>query len=320
MDQDDRRLISVVTPCYNEEGNVRELYEQVKAALAVVPAYRYEHIFIDNASKDDTVEKLRALAAEDKRVKVIVNVRNFGHIRSPYHAVMQAEGDAVVCLASDLQDPPDLIPRFIERWEAGFKVALGVKEKTEEGWPMRPLRRLYYRLLSRVSDVEMVADATGFGIYDRVVIELLRNMNEQYPYVRGLLAEIGYPIARVAYFQPLRKHGKTSNNFYTLFDMAMLGLTTHSKVPLRLATFGGFLLSAASLALAVAYLVAKLAFWDRFPIGVAPVLIGLFLTFSVQLFFMGLMGEYIGAVHTQTLRRPMVVEKERINFQPSARP
>lgn len=308
-------LISIVTPCYNEEGNVRELYEQIKAAVAPLSdRYRYEQIYIDNASKDGTVAELRALAAADPHVKVILNARNFGHIRSPYHAILQARGAVVICMASDLQDPPALIPAFIKNWEEGFKVSLGVRASTEEAWPMAAVRAFYYGMLSRLSDVDVVQFATGFGLYDREVVEIIRTMADPYPYFRGLLAEIGFPIAKVSYDQPLRRRGITKNNFYTLFDMAMLGITTHSKVPLRLATLGGFALSAFSFAMALLYLIAKLAFWNRFPLGVAPLLIGIFATFSVQLFFLGLLGEYIGAVHTQLARRPIVVEKERINF------
>lgn len=310
------KLISVVTPCFNEEGNVRELHERIKEAFAPL-AYRYEQIFIDNASKDGTVAALRDLAAADPNVKVIVNVRNFGHIRSPYHGILQAKGEAIICMASDLQDPPSLIPEFLKKWEEGYKVALGVRSSTEETWPMAGIRGFYYRLLGQVADVEVVPNATGFGLYDREVVEILREMAEPYPYFRGILAEIGFPIARIPYEQPLRKRGITKNNFYTLFDMAMLGITTHSKVPLRLATLGGFALSGLSLLAAFAYLLAKILFWNRFPMGVAPLLIGIFSTFSVQLFFMGLLGEYIGAVHTRLARRPVVVEQERINFEPA---
>lgn len=308
------RLISVVTPCYNEQENVREVYDRVKRVFAESGMYQYEHIFIDNASRDRTVEILKEIAAVDRNVKVIVNTRNFGQVRSPFHALLAARGDAVIGLAADLQDPPELIPAFLERWEAGFKVALGVKAAGEESWPMSWVRDGYYRLLARLSDVEPVRNSTGFGLCDREVIEIIREMNEPYPYFRGLLPEIGYPIARIEYTKPLRKRGKTKNNFYTLFDLAMLGITTHSKVPLRLATIGGFALSALSLVVALAYLVAKLLFWYRFSAGIAPILIGLFVTFSVQLFFLGLLGEYVSAVHTQMLRRPLVVERERINF------
>lgn len=309
------RLISVITPTYNEAENVRELYERIRAAFEPLKdRYRYEQLFIDNASKDGTVAELRKLAAADPNVKVIVNVRNFGQVRSPAHALTQARGDAVIGMSADLQDPPELIPQFLARWEEGYKVALGVRASTEEAWPMAAVRRVYYHLLGRVSDVELVPHATGFGLYDRRVVDIFNTIADPYPYFRGFLAELGFPIARIPYDQPLRKRGITSNNFYTLFDLAMLGFTRHSKVPLRLATLSGFALSGMSFLVALGYLVAKLAFWDKFQLGVAPLLIGIFATFSVQLFFLGLLGEYIGAVQTQLARRPLVVEKERINF------
>jgi len=298
------RALSVVTPCYNEEGNVRELYERVKKVLLDLPQYTYEHIFIDNASRDKTVDILREIAAEDQRVKVIVNARNFGQVRSPYWAILQANGDAVIGLAADLQDPPELIQSFVTEWEKGSAVVLGVKATTEEGGLMAWARRRYYSTLATMSDVEIVANATGFGLYDRRVVEIIRDMRDPNPYFRGLLAEIGLPIAQIPYAQPNRAAGSSSNNFFTLFDLAMLGMTT----------LGGFALAAASLFLAFAYLVAKLLFWDYFPMGVAPIVIGLFFTFSVQLFFIGMLGEYVASIHTHVVRRPIVVELERINF------
>jgi glycosyltransferase involved in cell wall biosynthesis len=312
------RLISIVTPCFNEEANVRDVYAQVKAVMERIGRYRYEHIFIDNASTDGTVAVLREIAGGDRNVKVIVNTRNFGQVRSPYHAVLQARGDAIIGLAADLQDPPALIADFIARWEDGYKVVLAVKRGGEERWPMSAVRRLYYDLLARTTSVETVKGATGFGLYDRQVIEIIRAMNEMYPYFRGLVAEIGFPIAQIPYDKPLRKRGLTKNNLLSLFDLAMLGLTTHSKAPLRLATIAGFLLSGLSLVVALVYLVAKLVFWSRYPAGVAPLIIGLFATFSVQLFFLGMVGEYIAAIHTHLLRRPIVVERERINFDEPA--
>ncbi len=311
------RLISIVTPCFNEEENVRELHAQVRAVMEKQGTYRWEHIFIDNASTDRTVDVLREIAAEDANVKVIVNLRNFGQIRSPYHAVLQAKGDAVIGMAADLQDPPALIPDFLVQWEAGFKVALGVKKGGEETWPMSAVRAAYYRLLAEITSVELVKNATGFGLYDRQVIELIREMNEMYPYFRGLVAELGFPIAQIPYFKPLRKRGFTKNNLLSLFDVAMLGLTTHSKAPLRFATLAGFLLSGLSLLVALVYVVAKLLFWYSYPAGIAPVLIGVFAALSVQLFFLGVLGEYIGSIHTHLVRRPLVVERERINFTPA---
>jgi glycosyltransferase involved in cell wall biosynthesis len=307
------KLVSVVTPCYNEEANVRELYQRIKAVFDALPAYRYEHIFIDNASRDGTVAVLRELAAADCNVKVIVNSRNFGPIRSSFYALLQAGGDAVILLASDLQDPPELIPAFLERWEQGRKAVMGVKEASDESWLMYSVRGAYYRMLARISDIHIVRQATGFGLYDRVVMDQLRRLDDPYPYFRGLMGELGYETATVAYRQPLRRRGITTNNFYTLYDMAMLGVVNHSKVPLRMATFFGFVVGALSFTIAVGYLIAKLLFWPEFQLGLAPILIGFFFLSSVQLIFVGIVGEYIGAIYTQVKGMPLVVEKERIN-------
>jgi glycosyltransferase involved in cell wall biosynthesis len=309
-----RRLISIVTPCYNEEGNVEELYRQIKEVFAGLPQYDYEHLYIDNNSQDGTIDKLRRIAAQDQRVKVILNARNFGHIRSPYHAFLQARGDAVIVMVSDLQDPPSLIAEFLKKWEAGCKIVLGEKTESAESGLMFALRKFYYRLVSKLADVELLRNVTGFGLYDREVIEQFRTLADAYPYVRGLISELGYTVARIPYEQPRRQSGLTKNNFYTLYDMAMLGFTSHSKVPLRLATMMGFAMSLLSFLTAIIYFVYKLIFWYSFPVGQAPIVIGLFLFSSVQLFFIGIVGEYIGAIHTQVLRRPLVVEKERINF------
>jgi glycosyltransferase involved in cell wall biosynthesis len=308
------KLISVVTGCYNEEANVRELYERIKAVFATLPAYRYEHIFIDNASRDGTVAVLRELAAADPNVKVIVNARNFGHIRSSYYALLQAEGDGVILMVSDLQDPPELIPAFVEQWERGRKVVMGVKEASDESWLMYSVRGAYYRMLARISDIQIVQQATGFGLYDRVVMDQLRRLDDPYPYFRGLMAELGYEAGTVAYRQPPRQRGITTNNFYTLYDMAMLGVVSHSKVPLRMAIFFGFVTGALSFMIALGYLIAKLLFWQEFQLGLAPILIGFFFLSSVQLIFVGIVGEYIGAIYTQVKGMPLVVEKERINW------
>ncbi|MEI8234675.1 MAG: glycosyltransferase family 2 protein [Verrucomicrobiota bacterium] len=314
MQDSNHHFISIVTPCYNEEGNVEELYRQVKAVVEGIPGYDFELIYIDNASKDGTVAILRRLAAEDKRVKVILNNRNFGHIRSPYHALLQAKGEAMIGMVSDLQDPPELIVDFVRQWEAGFKIVLGQKIGSDENGVMFSLRRLYYRLVNRLSDVDLLENVTGTGLYDREVVEMLRSLDESYPYVRGLVAELGYPIARIPFNQPNRKSGITKNNWYTLYDMAMLGFTSHSKIPLRLAAMLGFAMSLLSFLAAIIYFIYKLLFWKSFPVGIAPAVIGLFLFSSVQLFFIGVIGEYIGAMHTKILSRPLVTEKERINF------
>ena len=306
--------ITVLTPCFNEELNVEEVYIQTKAVFATIEGVEYEHLFIDNCSSDRTVEILRHLAASDSNVKIILNVRNFGHIRSPYHALLQARGDAVITLVADLQDPPELIRVFIAHWRTGSKVVVGVKPSSEESMLMFLVRRLYYRTVSRISDVELIQNFTGFGLYDRQVIEVLRKIDDPYPYFRGLISEIGFKAMQVPYNQPKRIRGITKNNFYTLYDIAMLGITSHSRVPLRLATMCGFALSAISLLVSLVYLLLKLFFWDRFSFGAAPILIGMFFFASVQLFFIGLLGEYVGAILTQVMKRPLVVEKERINF------
>lgn len=308
------KKISIVTPCYNEEENVAEVYKQVKHVFASLSEYTYEHIFIDNASKDRTVAILKEIANTDKQVKIIVNTRNFGHLRSPYHALLQAKGDAVILFVADLQDPPHMIPQFIEKWETGYKVVLGVKKQSEESFLMFFIRKQYYNFINRVSEIDLVKNNTGFGLYDQLVIEILRKIDDPYPYFRGLISDIGFESYKIDYVQPSRKRGITSNNFYTLYDMAMLGITNHSKIPLRIAAMLGFLLSGLSLLIAFIYLIAKLMFWDYFTFGLAPLVIGLFFFSSVQLFFIGIMGEYIGSIHTQIVKRPHVIEKERINF------
>ncbi len=307
------KRISIVTPCFNEQENIQELYERIQKALTGLD-YDYEHIFIDNASTDRTVELLRALAAQDKRVKVILNARNFGHIRSPYHALLQASGDAVIGMASDLQDPPEKIPEFIHKWEQGYKVVIGVKASSQEPGLFYFLRSLYYRVLRGLSDVRLIDNFTGFGLYDHKVIEILREFNDPYPYFRGLIADIGYDIARIEFDQPRRKRGLSKNNFYTLYDMAMLGIVSYTKVPLRLAAMFGFLSAAISFTVGLIYLVYKLIDWQNFSLGLAPVVIGLFFLGSVQLFFLGIIGEYIGSIYKLTVHRPLVIEKERINF------
>ena len=309
------KLISVVSGCYNEEENVRECYEQVKKVFQEIGRYRYEHIFIDNASKDGTVAILRQIAAQDKNVKVIVNARNFGHIRSGYHALLHSRGDAVIALVSDLQDPPELIKEFIKKWEEGFLVVIAVKAESDESPLFFAIRKLYYEMVSRLAEIDVNKNATGFGLYDRRFIDILAEIDDPYPYFRGLVSEIGFPVAKIPYHQPARKRGITSHNFYRLYDMAMLGITNHSKVPLRLATMLGFAVSFLSLFVALGYLIFKLLYWNSFSLGLAPLEIGLFFFGSVQLFFIGILGEYIGAIHTQVQKRPHVVELERINFE-----
>jgi glycosyltransferase involved in cell wall biosynthesis len=308
-----RKKISIVTPCFNEEENIEELYQRISSVMQSLP-YEYEHICIDNHSTDNTVKKLKSFALTDARLKIIVNTRNFGHIRSPYYAMMQAYGDAVVLIASDLQDPPEMIKEFIEKWELGAKTVLAVKPQSDESSLMFAIRKMYYKTISRISEVPLIQNATGAGLFDRCVIETLRSLNDPYPYFRGLLCEIGYPIDTVKFKQPRRVRGVTKNNFYTLYDIAMLGITNHSKIPLRLMTMLGFALAAISMLLAFGFFVAKLLYWNSFELGLAPLLIGIFFFGAVQMFFIGLLGEYIGSIHTQTRKMPLVVELERVNF------
>ena len=312
-----KKTISIISSAYNEEGNVCELYKQVKKQMDLfADKYDYEQIVLDNASTDNTLAELRNLAAQDPRFKVIVNARNFGHIRSPYYGILQCRGDAVIYLASDLQDPPSLIPQFIAKWEEGYKVVLAQKTKSKESWLFFAARRLYYWLLNLVNDsgAQLLSNCTGFGLYDKCVVDELRKLDEPYPYLRGLVCELGYSRALVPFVQPVRKRGITKNNFYTLYDNAMTGFTNHSRVPLRLAALGGFVLGMISFVLALVYLILKLLYWDNFPMGTAPILLAVLFFSSVQLFFIGIIGEYIGAILTQVLKRPLVIEKERINF------
>lgn len=308
------KLISIVTPCYNEEENIQEIYEQVKSITSLMKDYCFEHIFIDNASTDQTVPLLREIAKKDQSVKLIINSRNFGQVRSPFYGLLQASGEATILIVADLQDPPSLIPEFIRQWENGYKIVVGVKPTTYEKFPLSVIRRFYYHMLSKISEIKPIKNFTGFGLYDKKVIELLREMKDVNPYFRGLISEIGFPVAEIPFVQPTRKRGISKNNFFTLYDIAMLGITMHSKLPIRLATAGGFLLASVSFLMAVLFFFAKLFFWQHFPTGITPILIGIFFFASVQLFFIGILGEYILSIHTQALNRPLVIEQERINF------
>jgi glycosyltransferase involved in cell wall biosynthesis len=308
------KTISVVSGCFNEEANLEELVRRVWAVASKFPDYDWEYIFIDNCSTDGSQAILRRLAAGDKRIKVIFNTRNFGHIRSPYYGMLQAHGDALIYLASDLQDPPEYIEKFIPQWEAGFKVVAAIKEQSEESPLFFLVRRAYYHLVSRLADVDLLKNFTGFGLYDRVVVDHLRNLDDPYPYHRGIISELGYPVAKIPFIQPRRKRGFSKNNLYTLYDMAMLGFTNHTKVPLRLAMLVGFVTAILSFLTGMAYFVLKLLYWNSFAMGQAPLVVGLFFLGSVQLLFIGILGEYVGAVHTKLTRRPLVVERERLNF------
>ena len=307
-------LITVVTPCYNEEPNVREIYRAVKEQFDQLPDYRYEHLFIDNGSKDRTPEILRELAAADKSVKVILNTRNFGPIRSPIYALLQAQGDAVMGIGADFQDPPAMIPQFLAEWSKGAPIVLGVKLQSDEHWFMYKVRDAYYRWLARVADVEVVHQATGFGIYDKRVIDAIRKIGDPYPFFRGLVAEVGYTPVKIPYRQEARRAGKSKISTYQLFDVAFQGIVNHSKVPLRMATLTGVAAAILSMLVALGYLVAKLIFWNSFNLGVAPLVIGFFFLSAIQLIFVGVVGEYVGAIYTYVKNRPLVHELERLNF------
>jgi polyisoprenyl-phosphate glycosyltransferase len=308
-------FLSVVSGCYNEEENVRELYDRVcRVFTSELRDYTFEFIVIDNASEDKTVEVLKDIASRDKRLKIIVNNRNFGHIRSGYYALLQARGDAIIAMASDLEDPPEMIPQFVRKWEEGYKIVLAQKTESEEFFLFSLVRNFYYYIVNRLSDIPLTKNVTGFGIYDRRVMDAIRKIDDPYPYFRGLICDLGYQQYLVPFKKPVRKRGFTKNNFYTLYDLAILGVTNHSKVPLRLAVFGGCGIGIMSFLVAFAYLVYKLLFWSEFQVGAAPIVIGIFFLGAVQLFFIGIVGEYIGSIYTQVLKRPPVIEKERINF------
>ena len=314
MSDDLKHNITVLTPCCNEVENVEELTEAIIKVGKKIPDMKISHLFIDNASTDGTVEKLRTLASKYDHVQVILNNRNYGHIRSPMHGLFQAKGDAIVLMASDYQDPPELIIDFADKWKRGYKVVIGVKDGSDESIYFSLIRSFYYRLINRLSDTPLIKNFTGFGCYDREVIETLRSLDDPYPYFRGLISELGFEVAQVNFKQPKRKKGITKNNFYTLYDMALLGITNHSKIPLRLATFSGFLMSFFSFIVGLVYFAYKLIFWNRFEVGIAPLVIGIFFFGAIQLFFIGIIGEYVGSIHTQVLKRPYVIEKERINI------
>jgi glycosyltransferase involved in cell wall biosynthesis len=308
------KLISIVTACFNEEANVSEVYERVRAAIGKIGRYRYEHIFIDNSSTDRTVEILKRIAAADPNVKVIVNARNVGPIRSSMHALMQAQGDVVIGIVADLQDPPELIPELVARWESGYAMVLCVKRTSEENPLIFWIRKKYYQAIASLSSVRTFENFTGFGLYDRAVIEAVRTFDDPYPYFRGIIAEIGLPFCEVPYDQPRRKRGVTKNSLYALYDMAMLAITQLSRVPLRFVTFMGFVSSFLCVLAGFVYFIYKLAFWNSFSLGVAPLVIGVFLFASVQLLSLGIIGEYVGSIYTHVQKRPYVIERERVNF------
>jgi polyisoprenyl-phosphate glycosyltransferase len=309
------KKISIVASCYNEQENLPELYGQLMDVVkSFEDKYSYEIIIADNNSTDLSPQILRDLAGKDKNVKVIFNTRNFGANRSGYNALMQADGDAVVAMASDLQTPPSMIKDFVEKWEQGYKVVMAVKSQSEESPIIYSLRTIYYKTLASLSDVKLVSHFTGFGLYDKQVMDILRNLNDPYPYFRGLISDIGFEPAIIEFVQPARKYGKSKSNFLNLYEMAMLGITGYTKLPLRLATIIGFITALISFLIGMFYLVYKLIFWNSFSVGVAPLAIGMFFFASIQLIFLGIIGEYISMVYIQILKRPLVYEKERLNF------
>ncbi len=309
------KTISIIIPCYNEEENVRPLYEAIRSEFrSSLPNYTYELIFIDNDSRDKTREKLRELCREDAQVKAIFNAKNFGQFNSPYYAMLQSTGDATMLMAADFQDPVEMIPKYVKAWEDGYKIAIGIKKSSSENGLMYSLRSLYYKTIKKFSDVEQIEHFTGFGLYDREFIEVLKKLEDPTPFLRGIVAELGFRRLEIPYEQPKRRAGVTSNNFYRLYDAAMLSVTSYTKVGLRFATFIGAISSAISLIAALVYLVLKLLYWDRFPAGMAPILIGMLFLGSVQIFFIGMIGEYVLTINQRIMKRPLVVEEERINF------
>jgi len=309
-----KKLLSIISPCFNEEQNISELYKRVLEEIKLFPQYDFEYLFIDNASTDGTVDLLRELTKLDSRVKVIVNTRNFGHIRSPYWGIINTKGEATIYLASDLQDPPELISQFIKEWEKGSKIVLAVKPVTSTNFIIHALRRMYYKFLDEISEVPIVKDSTGFGLYDKIVLDKIREINDPYPFLRGLICELGYNIKTIQFCQPKRRKGVSKNNFYSLYDIALLGIVSHSMVPIRLASILGFTFGLLSIVMAFIIFILKILFWNSLPLGYAPLGISMLLIFGVLLFFIGILGEYIGVIHTYAQRRPIVVERERINF------
>ena len=307
------KLISIVTPTYNEEGNIKELCLKISEEIKKTK-YNYEHIVIDNNSTDETINILKQLALKDKKLKIIINSRNFGHVKSPIYGLMQASGDASILMSSDLQDPPELIPKYISEWEKGFDVVLGQKETSDENFINHFVKKFFYKLISKISEVPLMLNTTGAGIFDKKIIEKVREINDPYPYFRGLISEITSNIKLIKFHQPKRFSGITKNNFYTLYDLAILGIIKHSKIPLRLMTFFGFCTSIISIIIAMIYFIGKILFWDKFDLGVAPLVIGFFCIASLQIFLLGFIGEYVMNILIHSRKLPLVIEKERINF------
>lgn len=314
----ERKKISIVVPCYNEEANVRLMRDAIEGRFnedETLKKYDYDIVFIDNDSTDNTRSELRRLCAEDMaHVKAIFNAKNFGQFNSPYYAMLQTDGDATMLMAADFQDPPELISEFVRSWEEGYRIVIGVKAHSTDGKLVYAFRCMYYKLIKKFSQVDQIEHFTGFGLYDRSFIDVMRELDDPTPFLRGIVAELGFHRKELPYDQPKRRAGKTSNNFYTLYDAAMLGFTSYTKVGLRIATFAGAICSGLCLLVAFIYLIMKLIWWDRFPAGMTPLLIGMLFLGSVQIFFIGVVGEYILSINQRVMHRPLVVEEERINF------
>ena len=305
--------ISIITPTYNEVENIEKLYLEIKNQFVKISC-DYEHIIIDNYSNDGTIDKIKKLASTDKNLKIIINSKNYGHIRSPFYGLLQSSGDASILMASDFQDPVELIPEYIEKWKKGCKIVLGEKNTSEESNIKFSLRKLFYNFLNKISDFELTKNTTGSGIFDKSVIEKLKKINDPYPYFRGLIAELGEEIETIKFNQPLRKHGVTKNNIATLYDIGILGIVKHSRTPLRFMVVLGFISSVISLLIGIFYLIYKLFFWKSFALGLAPIIIGIFIVSSIHITLLGLVGEYIGVILLHQRNLPLVIEKERINF------
>ncbi len=312
----DKKKISVMIPCYNEEENARPIYEAVKNELETsLPQYDYEILFIDNKSTDNTRKIIREICKENKKVRAIFNCRNFGQFNSPYYGIINTSGDCCITICADFQDPVELIPQFVKEWENGYKVVIGVKTQSKESKIMYALRSLYYKAIKKMSNVEQIEHFTGFGLYDKSFVKTLRELDDPQPFIRGIVAELGPERKEIEYTQPQRRAGKTHNNFYSLYDAAMLSFTSYTKIGLRLAVFAGGAFSLIGFIIAFVYLILKLVNWYRFPAGTTPILIGVFLMGSIQMFFIGLLGEYIMNINSRVMKRPLVVEEERLNFE-----
>ena len=309
------KKISIVIPCFNEVENVELMsFAVINVLEEALPQYDYEILFIDNCSTDGTRAELEKLCAKNKKIKAIFNVTNFGQFNSPFYAMCQSTGDCTICMCCDFQDPVELIPRFVQEWENGHKIVSGIKTSSKENPMVYFLRSVYYKLIKSMSTTEMIEQFTGFGLYDAKFIQVLRGLNDPTPFLRGIVAELGFKRKEIPYEQPLRRAGKTSNNFYRLYDAAMLSITSYTKVGLRLATIFGSICAGLSMVVALVYLVMKLIWWDRFPAGMAPMLIGMLFLGSIQIFFIGLLGEYIMSINQRVMKRPLVIEEERLNF------